>query len=315
MSGIAPGGKDRELDAGTVRELLRAQFPQLAPFEVRYLAEGWDNEMYEVNGRWLMRLPKRANAATYQPLKRRLLEGLRAQLPLSIPHFELQGRASALFPYDFVGYRKLDGVFANEVPLKRFATDENAAKLGGLLSTLHAVPVEQARAWGVGGSDSASQAEELADRMTTVREQREAIDRAFGPERAARYAGFVERAEVSVEETAQRVLIHDDLDTGHILLDDSTHEVSAVIDWADASIGDPASDFVCLWVRCGETFLQSLIDHYTLPVDAGLPERVRFRGRWALLDWVGDTLQQDPENVQQWLDCFEHVFPEGFEGR
>ena len=52
-----------DVPAGLVRRLLAGQHPDLASLPVSFLANGWDNVLYRLGSRLLVRLPRRALGA------------------------------------------------------------------------------------------------------------------------------------------------------------------------------------------------------------------------------------------------------------
>lgn len=74
----------------------------------------------------------------------------------------------------------------------------------------------------------------------------------------------------------QPVLIHCDLACEHILCDPERGVLTGVIDWGDATIGDPALDFVGLHVERGREFTERVLAHYPGTVDAAFWRRMDF---------------------------------------
>ena len=77
-----------------------------------------------------------------------------------------------------------------------------------------------------------------------------------------------------------------DLGAEHLLADPKTWRLSAVIDWGDAAITDPAHDFGLLLRDLGSRALADVVDHYRRDVDdrAALLTRAVFYARCKTLE-------------------------------
>lgn len=60
--------------------------------------------------------------------------------------------------------------------------------------------------------------------------------------------------------------IHGDLSAAHLLVE--KHHLTGVIDWSDASIGDPAHDFAALWLEFGERITRRVAQRYSGFIDS-----------------------------------------------
>jgi aminoglycoside 2''-phosphotransferase len=75
------------------------------------------------------------------------------------------------------------------------------------------------------------------------------------------------------------VLIHGDLAGEHIFCAADTGTVAGVIDWEDATIGDPALDFVGLLCDAGPDFTRQVLAGYRGELDDAVEQRMRFYSR------------------------------------
>lgn len=88
-----------DVPAGLVRRLLADQHPDLASSPVSFLANGWDNVMYRLGSRLLVRLPRRALGAAIIVNEQRWLPLLAPRLPLPVPAPERTGLPALGYPY------------------------------------------------------------------------------------------------------------------------------------------------------------------------------------------------------------------------
>ncbi len=84
----------------------------------------------------------------------------------------------------------------------------------------------------------------------------------------------------------------------------ATGRITGLIDFDDASWGDPALDFVALRAAMGVAFTDAMAAAYMLPVDSGFRGRVNFMARVKSLDWLYDAHVQgaDAEKHRRWVE-------------
>src|SRR5215216_1736142 len=130
------------VDEPLVRRLV-TQFPELELRSLRRLAEGWDNSVWLVDGRYAFRFPHREVAI---PGFRRELEVLPKlpALPLPVPRPAFVGRPSQEFPWPFFGSELLPGLEAGDAQLDEAARVEVGFGLARFLRALHAVELDLA---------------------------------------------------------------------------------------------------------------------------------------------------------------------------
>jgi aminoglycoside phosphotransferase (APT) family kinase protein len=266
----APWGAEHELSAQLAAALIEEQFPALAPAKAVYHDEGQGSQAFEVAGAWLFRFPKRAAVEQALTVERALLPALAPHLGVPIPTFEWVGRPSARFPFHFVGYRKIAGASALHVDPARVAPADVAERLGSFLTKLHAFPVDEARRLGVPDADASRAPARLAEQARPHLN----IARRLAPDKLVQRCRALLDAGADPSPLAPR-LVHNHLSQGHILLADGGGAVTGVVDWGDAGIGDPASDFAGLYHWLGEPFVRAVLAHYRGEVDPGLVGRAR----------------------------------------
>ena len=125
-----------------VRHIVAAHLPGYRVDSVVPVGEGTDNLVYEVNGQLIVRCSKEPDpVARAERVDReaRLLAAVAgiAPLPVPTPSFTLPEQGC-------LAYRKLPGVPLLDLPQPQWPahTSSIAATLGGLLTALHAAPVE-----------------------------------------------------------------------------------------------------------------------------------------------------------------------------
>lgn len=238
------------------RQLVEELFPQLEPRTVVTIEDGWDSLVLDVDGEWIVRAPRRPEVREWLEMEVRLLPEVAPTLPVPIPHFE---RVTA----GAVAYRKLPGAPVDA------SRPELGAQTGRFLAGLHAFPVERARELGV---------PEPPWRETYRRLTREVLEAAdVGPAAEAMVDDFLgEDANFAFTPT----LIHGDLGPEHLL--SAGDELTGVIDWGDARIGDPAYDFSWLLHGAPPPFADAVLAEYG-PTERTFRDRALFFHR--LVPW------------------------------
>jgi aminoglycoside phosphotransferase (APT) family kinase protein len=223
-----------EISAELVRRLLAGQHPDLARLPVEFLANGWDNELYRVGDRLIVRLPRRALGAQIIKNEQRWLPGLASRLPLPIPSPERTGVPACGYPYSWSVVPYLPGVPAAEAG--SFDPAEAAAAVGGFLGALHVPAPPDAPANPFRGVPLAERAASVAANLALIGGEvdEDAVRR--GWDAALATPGY----------DGPPVWLHGDLHPSNILVNDG--QVSGVIDFGDITAGDPASDLSVAWM-------------------------------------------------------------------
>jgi aminoglycoside phosphotransferase (APT) family kinase protein len=240
------------------RELVDELFPQLEAQTVVAVEEGWDSLVLEVDGEWIVRIPRREPVREILEMELQLLPELAAALPVAVPRFEHVAEGVRA-----VAYRKLAGARVDT------ARTELGGELGRFLAALHAFPVERARELGVASHDRGwhGRYEAFARGLLGRVGPMLGDDRARAEEMLAAFLD--EPANFAFEPR----LIHADLGPAHILVRDG--ELTGIIDWSDAVIGDPALDFAWALNATAPAFAKAVLEAYGSN-DPGLAERALF---------------------------------------
>jgi aminoglycoside 2''-phosphotransferase len=255
-------------DTARYRAAVAAALPHLTIHTFRFLAEGWDNSAWEVNGGYIVLFAKRAEVAASQERQRGLLDALAPLLSVSIPSIDCIIDVDAL-PYPGIGYRKLPSIQLAKMAADRREPARLAAYIGAFLTALHRFPLARAASLGVANTTPTAWRAQYAAMLAALRAL---FPRLTPPERARTEVLFAAYLDNPAHFRFAPVLLHRDLGSDHLLLDAHSGDLSAVIDWGDASIGDPAQDF------CGlpSAWLPALLASYGGAVDATFADRVAF---------------------------------------
>ena len=273
-------------------ESIRRAYPALPITAVELNEQGQNNDVLVVDGVWIFRFPRYAQALERLEIEAAILAAVEPYITLEIPvpvYLALEGREVGTA---FLGYRRIEGeplwretYEALEHALERAATlDRLAGQLAGFLRELHGVPVaEVAAAMAAAGHElhRDDTYEVCADLYRRMGEKLFPHMRPDARDWAAdHFETFLDRP---ANFEYEPVLKHGDFGTSNILIDPTSGRVRGILDFGGACLGDPAYDFAGLLSSYGEGFLRRCARVY--PELEGLLPRVRFyQGTFALYE-------------------------------
>jgi aminoglycoside 2''-phosphotransferase len=228
-------------------DFIRKAKPDLYIHDIRILTSGWDNDLYVINGHLAFRFPKNRAVAKGVATEIRLLKSLRerGKPALKVPDYHpwYDGNEELIcVSYEFIAGTPFNAALEDR-------TEENARKLGAFLSQLHRLKppkglVSKKKAdWEAFYSDIRR---EILPHLTPV--DRKAVQTVF-----ARFLG-------KLDEEGQ-TLLHGDLTASNII--SSGGQITGIIDFTDAHIGDPAFDFAGIYWDCGPEFTEQVLRFYS----------------------------------------------------
>lgn len=253
---FGPPPADYDLDAAGVTRVIARQFPELAALPVTFIGEGYDSRAFRV-GDVIVRFPKRAEVLTWSHKEQALLPLIASRFAITVPRFGWFGEPDDDVMYAFAGYRAVPGTPCDFLDGTEARDPITAGRqLGQFLRALHAVPLDEAEACGVERGRAADPRQPAARARVALSliasyatpSEFARWDEAFAAH-AVGGAGTVDAIAHDRSRDCAPCLIHADLLPEHILIEPTTGQLSGVIDWADASIGDPAGDLVAAFMQ------------------------------------------------------------------
>jgi len=267
--------------------------------ELTLIGRGWEFDAYLTRDGWVVRFPRRAEMASLFESERGVHQLVSRFLSskIGIPQVELRGKPAASFPYEIAAHWYIPGIPIDEVD-GRFASIM-AREIGTALGALHSIPKQAARDAGVAAPDAApdESGDWLKYGLSVVSRFHDGdpiIDRAV--------AWASEASVLNVEFPGPLRFIHQDLSPEHVLADAQTGQITGILDWTDAILGDAARDFVFLVGWRGWPFVEEVLLHYP-PVDEGFRDRVRFMSRLLTPVWLGYAYERgtEIEKMRAWV--------------
>jgi aminoglycoside phosphotransferase (APT) family kinase protein len=249
------------------RALIAERFPQLAGLPVEAVGDGWTCDTYEVDGTWIVQVPRSDHAADRLRAQATLLPDLIGEVSAPIPDLEL---LSLEEDPPMVGYRRIDGVACDAAPDGTWPE-----RLGRFLYDLHSVPPEFVGLRALTAAQvRARLLEEWSALAALVLPELPAQDRAD--------AEAMLRAATDEDLwTFAPCLTHGDLGPEHVLVTPAG-DLAGVLDWEEASVGDPAWDFAW-WVHAMPARSERILGAYGGPPDRRFRDRARIL--FAIMPW------------------------------
>lgn len=256
------------IDTALTRRLVDAQFPQWAGLPLQLVdPAGSDHVIHRLGDDLSVRLPRHTGAIGQAAKETEWLPRLAPHLPLAVPVPVGVGEPGPGYPWPWAVSRWLDGEVASVESLGD--SSGAAVQLAEFLSALQSCPPEDLPV--------ANAREELTGRPLADRDRdtRAAIAEVGGTFDAAAMTGLWDAALNAPGWDRPPVWFHGDFHTGNLLTRGG--RLSAVIDFGELGIGDPACDltiaFTLMSTRTRAAFRAAL----------GVDDAAWTRGRgWAL---------------------------------
>lgn len=278
-----------KIDETLVRRLVDSQFPQWKNLRVRSVqSQGWDNRTFHLGDTMLVRMPSDTDYELQVEKEQQWLSRLAPLLPLPIPLPIAMGKPEYEYPWKWSIYRYLDGESATTASI----ADPNqfAKSLANFLSALQKIdttngPVAGLHSFYRGGLLSTYDTE-TKQAIKTLKDKidEEAVTEIWG---------------IALKTVWQNkpVWVHGDISLGNLLVKNG--QLSAVIDFGQLAVGDPACDLAIAW-----TFFKDKsrdIFRKNLSLDNDTWARARGWTLWkALITAAGMTDPNNTESKQCW---------------
>lgn len=259
---------------------VKAVYPELIIEKAEINKNGQNNNVIIINDLYVFRFPKYNDGIKNMKLEVTLLKTLVNKVSIPIPNPEFGIFEETDIGKVFIGYRMLDGqpLWAEKLAgIDRTERNKLAKQLTAFLVNIHSIPVSLLDPSIVQRSlDPIMEIESLYTKL---------INNLFHYMREDARNSVSSSFETFIKNQKRKqlipTLIHGDFGASNILWDEEKMELTGIIDFGGAGLGDPAYDFAGLLSCYGEDFFNLCLGHY--PDRAGIAERVNFyRSTFAL---------------------------------
>jgi aminoglycoside phosphotransferase (APT) family kinase protein len=228
------------IDVDLVQRLVADQFPKWAHLPIRPVkTSGHDNRTFRLGPEMSVRIPSAHRYAAYVETEQLWLPKLAPHLPLPIPTPLALGKPAHGYPWAWSVNKWLDGESAsiervNDLSL--FASD-----LANFLNRLRTIDAADGPS---PGPDNFYRGGDLAVYDDQVRECIDELQGVVDPKAAT----AVWESALNAAGSGPAVWVHGDVAAGNLLVKGG--RLSAVIDFGQLAVGDPACDVTIAWTFC-----------------------------------------------------------------
>ncbi|MEI5101860.1 aminoglycoside phosphotransferase family protein [Streptomyces sp. PmtG] len=268
MTGAAPEPARPAIDTALVRRLVDTQFPRWAGLPLELVdPAGSDHVIHRLGDELSVRLPRHDGAIAQAEKESVWLPRLAPRLPLAVPVPLGVGKPDHGYPWPWAVSGWLDGDVATVAALG--GSTDAAVQLAGFLTALReATPADRAPL--LDRPDLATRP--LADRDAATRAALARVGDAFD---TAALTALWDAALAAPRWDRDPVWVHGDFHTGNLLT--TGGRLSAVIDFGELGLGDPACDLTIAYT------LLSSGPRAAFRAALGVDDATWLRGRgWAL---------------------------------
>lgn len=258
-----------------VKIIINEQFPDLAIHTIKKLGEGMDSVAYLINEGYVFKFPKRKDVSENLLKEYRVLKQIAGQLPLAVPDPRYFGNPCETFPYYFMGYPKIPGVFLTEERYQQLSSSqkENVAKdLAHFLKSLHATQLKEF---------VPDLEQDMRKNFTYEAEQiKKLIAPALEEPQLQEISAEFDKAISDTELFADKqCLCHHDLSGDHLLMDAQSGRLLGVIDFGDVALTDADYDFYYLLTEY-DGLGERVLHYYGHPNPARVIKKANFHEKF-----------------------------------
>lgn len=273
------------IDSSLAHKLIASQFPQWKDLSIQPLSEGHDNRTFRLGKELLIRMPSAKEYAAQVEKEQLWLPKLAPFLPLPIPTPMGLGKPEFGYPWNWSIYSWLEGETATTAPLpdlNRFASG-----LADFLRALQRIdsfggPLPGPHSFYRGGSLEIYDAE-TRQALALLKDQ---VDT----------DACLKIWEIALSTNcSSHVWVHGDISPGNLLVQEG--QLSAVIDFGQLTVGDPACDLAIAWTFFNDESRE--LFRKILPLDPGTWARGRAWALWKALIVAAGLVTSSTSNISK----------------
>lgn len=238
-----PWQPEKEVELDLVMQLINEQCPDAHLVSIEYLAKGFESTVFLVNKQYIFKFPRRTVSVGFLEQEIRILPILKQYVSVNMPEPLYIGHPSKLFSWPFAGFSFVPGHGADFFALNRQERVDLAKPVAYFLKQLHAVPLTVGQMLELGPDP--------IERLNFVVQHPQALQLLERVEKLHIFNQCTVLRKIleslhNIKLENDNVIVHGDLYARHLLLDNYKN-LSGVIDWGEAHIGNRAIDLAMLF--------------------------------------------------------------------
>ena len=226
------------LKINDVIKLLEEQF-KMKIEDICFITNGWDNDVYKINNKYLFRFPRRNIANKLIEKEGNALPIIKQYVSTPLPTPVFFGYPTNYYPYRFLGYDYLDDLSVEEI--ESINSIDSISVLAIFLSQLHSVPAEKVES--IVGYDDLDRLN-VKKRIETLIQNTNSI-RNIGIYDTSELEFYIDTL-TDIKMDDEKILVHGDMHIKNLLYN-IDGVVSSVIDFGDIHIGHRACDISIIY--------------------------------------------------------------------
>lgn len=283
------------IDVALVQLLISKQFPQwndlaITPVKV----SGWDNRTFHLGDKMLVRMPSAKDYELQVEKEQKWLPLLAPLLPLSIPKPLEMGVPDEGYPWKWSIYNWIEGKTLAAANLSNLT--EVARSLGEFLSVFHKID-------SAGGPQPGLHSFYRGGDLKVYDNQTQQAIKSLKGTINTSLASEVWHTALSSQWQNTPVWVHGDISIGNLLVQNG--RLSAVIDFGQLSVGDPACDLAIAWTYFDDE--SSKVFRETLPLDQDTWCRGRAWTLWKALIVAAGIVETNAAEANKSLQIIDRI--------
>ena len=259
------------MDLERARTLLEAALPDLRIRSVELMDEGWESLVLDVNGALIAKFPRAPWAEDKYRREIALLDVLGPMDGIAVPQPRLIGKDPLIQIYDKLPGEMLMGPVEARVDARAIGE-----QLGRFLKRIHSLDEDVVARTGLDPGEATRWLERWRTLVSKLTAELLPLLSAGARDNARAFLA----TQITDDLGAFRpVVTHADVGGWNVLVDPTTSSVTAVIDWGDAEIGDPAFDFTAIRADHRRALFDALVAGYGPFPDDGFERRIETYAR------------------------------------